>query len=188
MSGIFDRDSELESIYLVGNFGVSTTGGTFEGAESGMSFYRYQPSFKLIKLPEVVHSGDLSSQGLPFFAGSLKLSQSIAVKGKPEKAKLTLDHVKTAVARVYLNGSEVGVTAWPPFEVSLGKGLQPGQNLLEIELANTLRNLLGPHHLSGGDPVGVGPDSFRASPRWTNDYILAPFGLAKVRLNISHVE
>jgi hypothetical protein len=41
----------------------------------------------------------------------------------------------------------------------------------------TLRNLLGPHHLNGGDLHWTGPKEFRDKNRWTDDYILVPFGL-----------
>jgi len=48
----------------------------------------------------------------------------------------------------------------------------------------TLRNLLGPHHLDGGDLAWTGPDQFRDKRRWTDDYILVPFGFDGVRLTI----
>jgi len=44
----------------------------------------------------------------------------------------------------------------------------------------TLRNLLGPHHLSGGDLGWTGPEQFRDYTRWTDDYLLVPFGFDDV--------
>jgi hypothetical protein len=49
--------------------------------------------------------------------------------------------------------------------------------VVEIELVGTLRNLLGPHHRAGGDLVWTGAPDFRDKSRWTEDYILVPFGL-----------
>ena len=43
-------------------------------------------------------------------------------------------------------------------------------------------NLLGPHHLAGGDPNRTNPEEFRDKTRWTDDYILTPFGWEQVRL------
>jgi hypothetical protein len=54
--------------------------------------------------------------------------------------------------------------------------------MIEIELVGTLRNLLGPHHLAGGDPSRTNPEEFRDKTRWTDDYILTPFGWDQVRL------
>jgi hypothetical protein len=188
MSGTFNRDSELESIYLVGDFGISSPVGMYEGGENGMSFYRYAADFRLNQLPKQVREGNLAGQGLPFFAGRLKLAQTVHLDGELAGARLAFGEFWSAVVRVTVNGMEAGVTAWPPYEVELGEQMKPGSNRIEIELASTLRNLLGPHHLRGGDPVGVGPDAFRASPRWTDDYIMAPFGVGKISLRIIRKE
>jgi hypothetical protein len=68
--------------------------------------------------------------------------------------------------------------------VDVSEGLHAGENEIEIELVGTLRNLLGPHHLNGGDLVWTGPDQFRDKERWTDDYILVPFGFDGVRLKV----
>ena len=54
--------------------------------------------------------------------------------------------------------------------------------MIEIELVGTLRNLLGPHHITGGDVEWTGPAQFRDKSLWTDDYILVPFGLDTVTL------
>ncbi len=61
--------------------------------------------------------------------------------------------------------------------------MQPGSNEIEIELVGTLRNLLGPHHLAGGDPNRTNPEEFRDKTRWTTDYLLTPFGWDRARLS-----
>jgi hypothetical protein len=66
--------------------------------------------------------------------------------------------------------------------VDVTEGVRPGENTVEIELVGTLRNLLGPHHLVGGDLAWTGPEQFRDKSRWTDDYILAPFGFDGVTL------
>jgi hypothetical protein len=62
--------------------------------------------------------------------------------------------------------------------------LRPGENVIEIELVGTLRNLLGPHHLKGGDLEWTGPGQFRDKNRWTDDYILVPFGFDGASITI----
>ena len=76
---------------------------------------------------------------------------------------------------------------WPPYRVSIAEQAQPGENTVEIELAGTLRNLLGPHHLAGGDPDRTNPEHFRDKAGWTNDYILTPFGWDQIRLGWKRV-
>jgi hypothetical protein len=73
--------------------------------------------------------------------------------------------------------------AWQPHQVQLN-GLRAGRNVIEIELVGTLRNLLGPHHRSGGDTAWTGPGDFRDQSRWTDDYILVPFGFDQVTVTL----
>jgi len=182
LTGMFTRDTEIESIYLLGEFGVSTGEGKFEGGASGQVFYRYPAGFRLVELPKIVKSADLTPQGLPFFAGRVRLSTQVHVETVPSDASLELEELRAALAYVRLNGETLGLTAWQPYRISLGGKLKAGENLLEVEMVSTMRNLLGSHHQSGGDPEGVGPEAFRMGPFWTNDYIFVPFGFSKAKL------
>jgi hypothetical protein len=74
-----------------------------------------------------------------------------------------------------VNGRDQGVV-WPPHRVDITAGLETGENVIEIELVGTLRNLLGPHHRAGGDTHWTGPREFRDKSCWTDDTILVPFG------------
>ena len=182
LSGVFSRDTELESIYLVGNFGVAAGEGKFEGSTTGQVFYRYPPQFKLVELPVMVKCTDLTPQGLPFFAGRVRLSMNLHLDSIPTEAAIVLEDLRAALAHVLINGEAAGFTAWQPFRVDLGNRLKAGENRLEIELVSTLRNLLGPHHQRGGDPEAVGPESFRMNPLWIDDYTFVPFGFKKAAL------
>jgi hypothetical protein len=50
------------------------------------------------------------------------------------------------LARVAVNGHEVGIAWTPPFRLDITAALTPGRNLLEIEVPNLLKN-----HLESGD-------------------------------------
>lgn len=178
LDGVFAPETELESIYLLGEFGVESSAGVYCGGSSGQSFYRYSSVFHLGRLVKTVKAGDLVPQGLPFFSGRVCLSQSAFLANPTPDATLRLHGPHFALARAIINGVEAGVAAWAPYEIPLGDLLRDGENTVEIELVGTLRNLLGPHHLRGGDGEGVGPDAFRRRPDWTDDTILVPFGLA----------
>jgi hypothetical protein len=60
--------------------------------------------------------------------------------------------------------------------VDVSEVLMSGENVIEIEMVGTLHNLLGPHHLNGGDLAWTGPTESRDKNRWTADYIQVPFG------------
>jgi len=192
LSGTFARDTELESVYVIGGFGVAGRRLGEENWYHGQVFDRYGPDFCLTVPPELVRAQgkpgglalDLTAQGLPFFAGRATLRQTVTLSLLGERAVLEIENLRAAVAHVRVNGQQAGTVAWPPHRVDVSESLNAGENEIEIELVGTLRNLLGPHHLDGGDLAWTGPDQFRDKRRWTDDYILVPFGFDGVRLKI----
>ena len=85
---------------------------------------------------------------------------------------------------------------WAPYEVEIGEYLRDGENLFELELVNTLRNMLGPHHRPEGEPtVCFGQNAFTGGweaerqehipnwyldppgKTWTSDYFFVNYGL-----------
>jgi len=197
LSGVFGRDTELESVYVIGDFGVAGRRMGEENRHTGQVFDRYAPDFRVTPLPERVqvksHPGepalnvaglslDLTAQGLPFFAGRATLRQIVKLPPLGRRAVLEIHDLHAAVAHVRVNGQHMGAIAWPPHRVDVTGGLRPGENVIEIELVGTLRNLLGPHHLAGGDLSWTGPGEFRDKSRWTDDTILVPFGFDGVTL------
>jgi hypothetical protein len=185
LGGSFARDTELESVYLVGDFGVQGQRLRRENQLNGQIFDRYGPDFSVTGPPDRVGPGhnpdgpiiDLTPQGLAFFAGRVTLRQSITLPPVNGRAVLDIHNLRAAVAHVRVNGEHQGSVAWAPHRVDVTPGLRPGENEIEIELVGTLRNLLGPHHLNGGDLLWTGPGEFRDKSRWTDDYTLVPFGL-----------
>jgi len=193
LRGTFARDTELESVYVIGHFGVAARRIKRENRFNGQIFDRYAPDFRLIELPARVQAGhdreglalDLTAQGLAFFAGRAILRQKV---NRPPggRAVLEIHNLRAAVANVRANGQPQGVMAWPPHRLDITSGLRPGENEIEIELVSTLRNLLGPHHRAGGDTHWTGPKEFRDKNCWTDDFILVPFGFDGVTIrNIS---
>jgi hypothetical protein len=182
LSGAFARDTELESVYVVGDFGVTGRRLREENRFNGQVFDRYAPDFRLTTPPTSVQAKrstvavDLTAQGLAFFAGRATLRQTVTLPPLEGRTLLELHSLRAAIAHVRVNGRQVGTVAWQPHQVDVTKALKAGENAIEIELVGTLRNLLGPHHLDGGDLAWTGPKEFRDKNRWTDDYILVPFG------------
>ena len=184
LSGTFGRDSELESVYVVGDFGVTGRRLREENRFNGQVFDRYAPDFRLTAPPtgaraegERTVAVDLTAQGLAFFAGRATLRQTITLPPPGGRTLLELRNLRAAVAHVRVNGQQAGTVAWQPHRVDVTEALKAGENVVEIELVGTLRNLLGPHHLDGGDLAWTSRKEFRRKDRWTDDYILVPFGL-----------
>jgi hypothetical protein len=184
LDGTFARDTELESVYLIGDFGVVGRWLREENRCNGQVFHRYAPDFHVTALPDIVEAQqevgdpavDLTAQGLAFFAGRARLGQAIVIPPLEGRCVLELDGLRAAIANVYVNGQQMGAVAWPPHRVDVTESVRPGENVIEVELVSTLRNLLGPHHLNGGDLIWTSPKDFRDKSRWTEDTILVPFG------------
>ena len=192
LSGTFRRDTELESVYVIGDFGVSASRLREENRLTGQVFDRYSPQFLLTSAPQSVRAGgnqggceiDLTSQGMPFLAETALLRQSVDVAQPFRRAELELYDVHAAVVRVRVNHHDAGAIAWPPHVIDVTEVVRAGANLVEVELVGTLRNLLGPHHLNGGDLSKTVPETFRDKSRWTDDYMLVPFGIGRAVLRL----
>ena len=190
LSSLFEclSGTELESVYLIGDFAVR---GSLSSGEPRPRCVRFRPEFSLAREPEGT-GGDLLADGYPFFAGRVTLSASVRINAprRGERAILALPRLDAALAKVRLNGKAVGTIAWPPYELDVTTWVRPGENAVEIVLVNTLRNLLGPHHRPGGEPDSAWEQDFKFHPdwlrkpwdreaNWTDDYFFLPFGLGQ---------
>ncbi|MBA7590737.1 hypothetical protein ES708_32871 [subsurface metagenome] len=189
---IFKKDGvELESIYLIGDFEV-------EGKFKKEKDIIWGKEFKIkgVRSPQSIKSKDLVTDGYPFYVGSFLFSQrlnlhphliSFPIKGEDGgggKIFLKFENFNAIVAKVNINKKEVCLVFLPPYQIEVTKFLKKGENLLEIEVTNSLRNLLGPHHHQEAELLSVGPYSFSDEKNWTDNYSFLPFGLGKIKLII----
>lgn len=105
-----------------------------------------------------------SNMGKAGYWGTGTYRKQFTVDGSLGKEGLWLDlgEVRYA-ARVRLNGRDLGTRAWGPFRWDIRSAVRPGNNVLEVEVANT-----GANELAGD------PDRFREIERkglLTNSYI-----------------
>ena len=108
---------------------------------------------------------------------------------------LKFDAQKAIVSKIKLNGKELSKFLWKPFAASLNGFLQEGNNIIEIELTNSLRNMLGPHHLEKGESYAVSPSSFYKEAgifagawdgicnSWNDAYCFVEFGIDNIRID-----
>lgn len=180
-------DTELESIYLCGNFGVRDNGKP-EPAPNG-GYFTTGP-FEITAPPTQLSAEDVARQGLLFYAGNLHLVQSFVVDDPKAVWTLELPRApRCAALELYVNGRYLRCWAGGPLQTDISDLVHPGHNEIEYLLCGTNRNLLGPHHFAGGESWSVGPDTFgetggwteppalRGAPIWTDRYCFVPFGL-----------
>ena len=157
------QDIEIESMYLVGDFGV---------------YSRDNEHYYIGKEPKVLMSGDWVKQGYPFYGGEMVYQQTVNLTKKPgEKLFLELGELCGVVAKVRVNGKDSGLIGWEPFVVDITAQAKTGKNIIEIELVSSLRNLLGPHHVKPGVKYWASAHSFQDGANWTNKYSLVPYGI-----------
>jgi len=86
-----------------------------------------------------------SDPGVRHFSGVAKYRITFAADSKfaTKNSRVYLDLGRVEViARVKLNGKDVGTVWTPPFRVEISEVLEPGENVLEIEVANLWPNRL----------------------------------------------
>ena len=93
-----------------------------------------------------------------------------------EKVFLEIDGLEAITAKVRVNGKDAGPIAFHPHGIEITDLVKDGPDVLEIELTNSNRNLLGPHHSDTREPLSVGPGTFK-SEIFKTHYNFIPFGI-----------
>lgn len=168
IEGIVDLEPELENIYLLGDFAVKI------GAKGGS---------RLIDEVKEAEIRDLCDAGYPFYAGEFELEKDVD-SSIPENARVFLrfEEFNAALAVIYVNEKEAGKVILPPYEIEITDAFKRGGNKIKLVLVGTLRNALGPLHYKGGDPSFIGPETFKETTNWTDDYVLRQFGAKNVKI------
>ena len=177
-------DMEIEAIYLRGDFAVKTDSG-FEKLDRRA--VRTNGNFYLTSAPKTLKSGEIASQGYPFFAGSMTFKQKINLTDTEQKNRsIKFDRLPSTVTKITVNGKDAGKIMWQPYEIDISNLLVEGDNSIEVTVTGNLRNLLGPFHLKDGENYWVAPTCFfHESPiwckginkNWVDSYCFVEFGL-----------
>jgi len=169
LEGAVGMEPELENMFLIGDFGVELSSGR-------------DPV--IVKEHAPVEASDLTKQGYPFYVGSFELSGEFTydedIRNKAFVVKLY--GLKASLATIYLNRQEAGRVFMNPFTLDVTSLVRRGRNELKVKIIGTLRNAFGPLHYAGGDPIGIGPETFEDEKHWTDEYVLKPFGLEKAEI------
>ena len=171
-------DMEIEPIYLLGNFGI-TTNGIWTSLEKDA--IRYSGDFVIDEPACQVSLKHLEQQGFPFYCGELELVGEIEVKD--ENTSLAMDFKGVNAVRIEIG--DFSKTVLTEDKISL-KGVSVGKHKVKLTLINNLRNLMGPHHLEEGECLVVSPRKFfkekcvwypvEQPGQWNEDYCFVRFG------------
>lgn len=153
-------DTEIENIYLIGDFAVRCDG-IFTNRERNSTVF--DGTFTLTAQPDVVPAENIVRGGFPFYSGKIVTTfQYNYHPGKPTTLKLD---GRFATAEIAVNGKKAGTMLFERI-LDLAELLVEGENEITITLCNSMRNTLGPHHRHDSEPYGVGPGTFSFEKEW----------------------
>ena len=116
-----------------------------------------------------------SDAGVRYYSGTAKYRKTFNFEAKipsGERILLDLGQVRE-LARIQLNGSDLGIVWTPPFSVDIRKSIKTGENLLEIEVVN-----FWPNRIIGDQIQGLKKPFTKTNIRkLTKDSALMPSGL-----------
>ncbi|MBQ7352392.1 MAG: hypothetical protein IJW54_00120 [Clostridia bacterium] len=150
-------DTEIEPIYLRGDFGVY---GNFDQGKRddllfGSDFYIGKQKTRV---------KNLIKDGFPFFSGDIVLNKIISVENT--KGILVIDKPFLMID-VKINDTYAGRMMLEN-RLDISSYLKKGENKLSLTLTVGNRNLLGPFHTIEGEPDFVGPETFERFGSWEN--------------------
>ena len=171
---LYKFSSHLESVYLVGDFGVVAGHKTSQITDP---------------LPQKLDFKSFKNQGLPFYSGNVTF-------------KLSADEIKKKVSvsrgdRVFLSAkfhgaavrvtSEVGIDeiiAWEPYDCDVTEAVLCEKDIY-VTLLGTRKNTFGPLHVVPCVVHRCGHGSFTTEgDDWTDEYNLIEDGLREIRFTI----
>lgn len=169
--------TELESIYLIGDFALRSDVkllNKWDTEKNATNTFVAKPvhllnQFKMVKEPKKF-TGDVSYEGYPFYAGTFVLSNTFILSEKEDNKSyyVYLPLSESIVYELEINGHSLNPCIASPYVWDVTSYLVKGKNEIRFSLTNSLRNLLGPHHHKGGELKGTSALSFMGAGGWPN--------------------
>lgn len=153
---------ELAPVFVTGNFSL----------RPGKSGWVIFPA-------EKITLGSWLAQGYPFYPDIVSYSKPLTVEDKAGRYKIVLGDWQGTVAGVEVNGKEAGIIYHQPYELDITGMIVEGENIINVKVVGSLKNLLGPHHDVTRRGI-VTPWSFKSAPDAQppgEEYDLLDYGL-----------
>ena len=167
----FMRTTNLEALYLIGDFGVSLDG------------HRRTLTNRAEHLP----AGDLANAAMPFYTGEVtylltpdKYAALTVCDG--ERVLLSPTSFTGSLLRVQPDGGPEIRMIWDPYEADVTDAVR-AKKTIRVTVVGTRRNLFGPLHFAPIYDGAYGPGHFvTGGDAWTDDYALIPSGIESMIL------
>lgn len=160
LSRDFTRKTELEWVYLLGDFGVRLHG----------------RAAVLMRPVRQLRFGDWTKQGLPFYAGNVTYRLPLPRAGA---GAVDFSGFKAPLLKAKMAGSTARPVAFAPFRLELPRECNAGRTL-DVTAFGNRANAFGPLHHTNPALRWQGPDAWRSrGAEWTNAYRLRPMGLLR---------
>ncbi len=168
----FMRTTNLEALYLIGDFGVALDG----------------RRRTLIPCAQNLQSGDLARSGMPFYTGEVTyiltpdMYTSLLSVSDNERVMLSPEDICGSLIRVSADdGNEIRLI-WDPYTADVTDAVRAGKDI-RVTVVGTRRNLFGPLHFAPRFDGSYGPGHFvTEGDAWTDDYALIQSGLGGIVL------
>lgn len=172
-------DTEIESVYLLGDFGLRSESPFTRGERRALYT---DGGFTVVPRTTELSHGELTEQGYPFFSGKITLRQNVFIDRITGHIKLALPRPSACTVRVYVNGVKADTLVWDAYETDITRLVREGDNDIALELVIGNRNLLGPHHNPRGESYAVtttsfGPNGNYSPDSWRDRYCFVSIGL-----------
>ncbi|MBQ9703703.1 MAG: hypothetical protein IJV68_04065 [Clostridia bacterium] len=150
-------DTNIEPVYLMGDFGIygEFVRGKMDNVINGNGFRMGEQKNKI---------SSLILDGFPFFAGDIKLRQTVTVDSTHRE--LVIDK-RFHLIDIKVNGMDCGRMMFSG-RLDISKALKVGENEIELTLTVSNRNLFGPFHTIWEEAFFVSPDTFERFGHWDN--------------------
>lgn len=152
----FTRKTELEAVYLLGDFGVRVSG----------------TQARIINPVRSLNWGDWTAQGLPFYGGNVIYHARLAPLAS--RSKLQFPKFQNPLLSIDHNGTRIGTVAFAPYEIELPENI----DRLDITAYGNRSNTFGPLHHTNRDLKWIGPGAWRTTgDQWQDAYSLRAMGI-----------
>lgn len=157
----FKRTTNMEAIYLLGEFGVQ-----FNRGQSVIT-----------RLPERIGYRSLTEYGLPFYTGEItyylepKQYENHIVLRQDERIYLSARAEHASLVKVKTGQGEK-FSFWEPYEVDVTDAVKNGETI-EVTVVGNRRNTFGPLHLLPKRKIYYSPSAYvTVGQNWSDEYEL----------------
>lgn len=159
---VFGEDTDLEPVYLLGNFGTRVTG----------------KKAIVTPKPEKIAFGSIVGQNLDFYSGNL--SYCLDIDCPEGKLKIEANKYRGALIGIYIDDKRMGSIIFPPYEFVI-TGLKPGIHRLKLCLFGNRFNTFSHLHTTDQSTSNKSQPSLwrTGGEAWCYEYVLSDFGILK---------